>query len=341
MTSSAVYNVVQLGSQSALGTAVSAGVIFPTDPGQLPELDRATTSPEEDHGDISRHHAGRSYHGMRGGGATLAGEARFEDLMEMLEMHVEGGVVPSGGPDYSWQYDFDETSDTLTPYTIETGADAAQDQWRIVDCLVTDFELGFDALTVPGASPWKFSATVLGKDREPHALTAALSAPNPLETILGHHSKLMEGSTSTGYASLTELEAHLAMFRMRSALNLSRLGYGGDEDTFAQYARGSGTVEFEAMVRISATSKTDIHDVWNVDSSLATERRWRIPVAGSGNKALTIDAQVNFTTVQIGNREGERVYQVNGYFVKDATLASRGRITIVNGVSALPSASGS
>lgn len=343
MTSSAVFNTIALGAQAAHGSPVSAAVIFPADAGIMPDLDRATTSPEEDYGDISRHHAGRSYHGVRGAGITLAAEVRFEDLPEILEMHAEGGVVPvASGDDWVWTYDFDEEADTLTRYTIETGADAAQDQWRIDDCLATDLELGYDALTAPGASPWRLSATILGKDRVQQALTPGLSAPLPLESILGHHTVLHEGPTSEAFGDLDELVAHLAQFRMRSALNLVRQPYGAtDEDTFTLYTRGGGAVDFDAQLRISATSKTNIHDVWNVDDHLVTERRWRIRATGSGDKAMVIDARVALNAVPIGDRNGERIYSVTGYFVKDPTLATRARIAVTNQVETLPSAAGS
>lgn len=342
MTSSAVFNTVALGAQAAHGTPVAARVIFPVDPGIMPDLDRATTSPEEDYGDISRHHAGRSYHGLRAAGMTLTGEARFEDLPELLEMHVEGGVVPVetalGSGNWVWTYTFDELSDSLTRYTIETGADTAEDAWQLQDALTTSLELGFDALTVPGASPWKFSAELMARDRKQNPLTVGLSAPLPAETMLGHHTALHEGPTGTAFAALPELAAHLAQFRMTSNLNLTRAAYGNaTDDTFASYIRGGGEVTFDAMIRISASSKTNIHDIWNVGSSLVTERRWRIPVTGSGAKKMTIDARVAFTAVPLQDRDGERIYGVSGYFVKDPTLASRGVITVTNGVAALPS----
>jgi hypothetical protein len=335
--SDAVFNTIQLGQQSVHGTPVAASVIYPADAGAIIELDRATTSPEEDYGDISRHHSGRSYHGVRAAQLPLASEARFEDLPEVLEMHVEGGVVPTGAGPYVWIYDFDETADTLKRYTVEAGTNETEDQWEISDCLATDLELGFDALTVPGASPWKVSASLLGKDRVQAALTGALSAPAVLETMLGHNTTLLEGTTATAFAALGALPASLAQFRMRSALNLGRRVYGGSADTFSAYGRGRGVIEFDAMVKISATSKTNIHDIWNVAGAVPTERRWRINVAGSGTKVMTIDFRPVFTAVPIGDRDGERLYSLSGYFVKDATLASRGRITITNSVATLPS----
>lgn len=340
MTANATFNVVQLGAQADLGTAVAAARLFPVDPGSVPDLDRATQSPDEDYGDVDRHHEDRGYHGVRAAQTSITAEARFEDVMDVFEMHVAGGVTPSASDDdFEWDYTFDSDTDTLTPYTLEIGDDAAQNQYQLPDCLIDQLDYGYDALTAPGASPWKLTATVFSTNRIPQALTSGLSAPSPLETMLGHHTTLFEGPTSEGFDELDELTASLAMFRFRSALGLNRLAYGAQTgDTATEYSRGRAETSFEAMVRVTATSKTNVHDIWNVASSLATERRWRVRTYGSGDKMQTIDAQVRFTAIPIGDRNGEHVYSVQGYFVKCSTLDSRGRIKIVNGVSSLPGA---
>lgn len=340
MSSDATFNVTQIGAQAEHGTAVAAARVFPTDPGVVFDLDRATTSVDEDWGDADRHHAGRSYHGVRAATTTLNFEGRFEDIMDPLEMHVAGGVTPSAvGDDWSWQYDFDSDTDTLTRYTLEGGTDQVADQWRMGDCLIDEFEYGYEALTAPGAAPWKASATVFGVDREPHALTVGVEVNEALETMLGHHTVLHEGPISEAFGDLDELEVHLAMFSLRSSNGLIRRPYGAaDNDRFQAYGRGKAEVGFSAMIRITSTSRTNLYDVWNVEGSLVTERRWRIATSGSGNKAQTIDAQVAFTAVPIGDRDGEHVFSVEGYFVKNATLGSRGRITVVNGIESLPGA---
>lgn len=324
--SEAVFHKIQLGAQAGHGTAVAATVVFPVEPGVVFDLDRATQSPEEDYGRISRHQTGRSSHGIRAASATLAGEARFEDIYHLLEMHVQGGG--GGTAAGTATYSFDETGDTLTRYTIEGGTSTTEDQWEISDALVDTLELGFDALTAPGNSPWRFSAGVMGKDRLYAAMTGSLSAPSTLETIEGHLTRLYEGPVGTAFASLSELSGSLASFQINSSNNLAMRAYGGTADTFSAYGRGRGEITFSAMVKIGATSKTNIHDIWNVASGLATERRWRIQTV-SGSKTFQIDGRVNFTTVGIGDRDGERIYNVEGYYVYDATLASRGQIVVI------------
>jgi hypothetical protein len=325
--SEAVFHKIQLGAQAGHGTAVAATTVFPVEPGVVFDLDRATQSPNEDYGRISRHQPGRSSHGMRGASATLSGEARFEDVYHLLEMHVAGGG--GGTAAGTATYTFDETSDTLTRYTVEGGTSTTEDQWEISDALADTLELGFDALTAPGNSPWTFSAGLLGKDRATAALTGSLTAPTTLETIEGHLTRLYEGPVGTAFADLTELSASLGSYQMTSASNLVMRAYGGTVDTFSGWGRSDkAEVTFNAMVKVGATSDSNIHDIWNVASGLATERRWRIQVV-SGSKTFRIDARVNFTTVGIGDRDGERMYQVEGYFVYDPTLASRGQIVVI------------
>ncbi|HYI66382.1 MAG TPA: hypothetical protein VEW95_05625 [Candidatus Limnocylindrales bacterium] len=339
MTSEAIYNVVQFGAQPAHGTPVDATYLMPVDAGSVAELDRATTSPTEDYGDGERHHTSRGYHGVRAAGSSITAEVRFQDFMHFLEMHASGGVIPSVvGDHFGWEYLWDSGEDTLTRYTVEMGTDATQDQWQLSDCLIDQLDIGYDALTVPGASPWKATATFLAKDRLANALTAGLEPPDNLDTWLGHFTTLHAGPVTEAFADLDELPAHLASFHMRSSLGLARRKYGAPAgDTFDLYGRSAqGEVTFDAMVRISSASKPLIEDVFNVAGSDVVEQRWRLPTAGTGDNASLIDARVRFNANPIGDRDGEHVYAVTGYFVKDPTLASRARLFIENNVESLP-----
>jgi hypothetical protein len=341
MSAESVFNIVQLGPQAAHGTPVPATYLFPVDPGSLPELDRATTSPEEDYGDVDMHHADRGYHGVRAAQTSLTAESRFEDVIYPLDMHAAGGVIPTEDTpgEFEWEYLFDSVDDTLTRYTIEMGStETPEDQWELSDCLVDEFEWGFDALTVPGASPWKFTATILAKNRLATTLTPGLTPPATLETMLGHFTTLHEGDIGEAFGDLDELAVHLAMFRMRSSLGLNRRKYGAPAgDTFDLYGRGKAQVRFDAMVRISSESKGAIEDAWNVAGAQVLEKRWRLNIAGT-NGSAHIDARVRFETNPISDRDGEHVYGVTGYFVKDPELVSRGRIVITNGIEALEAA---
>lgn len=326
----AAFNLLQFGIQSAVGTAVPATALFPCDPGVIIDLDRAIQSPEEDFGVLSRHQPGRASSGIRGAEFPLTCLVRFEDIIRVFEMRLAGGIVPTGGPLYLWAYTLDETASTTKFLTWENADDAQG--WRLFGGTVTDLELGFDALSAPGESPWKLSATVIGLNREAVTVTAGLSAPASMETVEGHLTTLLEGTTATAFASLAELSAHLIMYKLKISGDRPRRAYGSASDVASAYGIVKPEVTVEAMIKQSASAKSNIHDIYNASGSVPGERRWRVKAAGSAGKYLQIDHRVRFTSVPIGERDGERVLHVQGHAVKDSTLASSLLITVANAV---------
>ncbi len=341
--SEGAFNVVAFGRQSSLATAVPASTIFPVDAGFLGfELDRAAESPDEDYGSTSREQPGRESYGVRWATASLPFVARFQDLMHPLEMHVDTIGTPSGtASPYTWAYAYDESGSlldsALKPYTIEYGVDGStQDEWRAVGVIATDLELGFDALTAPGNSMWKGTLGLVAVNRQPNALTGTATAPATLETMEGHLTTLAEGSTSTAFASLAALSGSLKQFSLRSSLGAVGRAFGGTSDVPTGIGRSEkGSVEFDALIGINATSKTDILDIFEASGSTATERRWRLTVTGSGVNSLTIDARVRFRSVNVGDNAGERLYAVSGVWVYDPTLLARGKFSLANAVATL------
>lgn len=330
----AVFHKLQFGRQTVVGTPVAATTIFPCT-GTVIDLDRAYANPDEDYGELSDEQTGRGSFGVRGAELSLEADARFQDLMHPLEMHVAGGVVPSGIGPYTYTYTWDNTADTVKFYTAED-TDETQG-WRGTGLVLDELTLGFDALSAPGNAPWRVGGSGLLLDRSATAATGSLTAPASMETLEGHLTQLYEGTTATAFASLTELSASLISFRLTSTANRVRRPYGGTSDVATAYGFSAKPgVTFEAMVKLGATSKTNIHDIYNTAGSVVQERRWRVKVTGSGTNTLTIDARVRFRSVNIGDRDGERTYLVNGSFVKDATLASRGQIILVNSVASIP-----
>jgi len=344
--SEGVFNIVAFGRQSNIATAVAASTIFPVDAGFLGfELDRATESPDEDYGSTSREQSGRESHGVRWATASLPFVARFQDFIHVMEMHVaaiSGGTPTGTASPYTYGAVFDETSSLLNvalkPYTIEYGVDGTtQDEWRAVGVIASDLELGFDALSAPGNSMWKGTLGLVAIDREANAITGTATAPATLETMEGHLTTLAEGPVGTAFASLSALTGSLKQFGLRSSNNAVGRAYGGTSDKATSIGRSDkGTVEFDALIGISSTSKTDVHDIYNVSGSVVTERRWRITVTGSGVNALTIDARVRFRAVNVGEHEDERLYAVSGVFVYDSTLLGRGKFTLTNAVATIP-----
>lgn len=342
--SEGVFNVVTFGRQADIATAVATTTLFPVDAGFTGfELDRGTESPDEDFGSTSREYPGRESHGVRWATASLPFVARFEDIVHAFEMHVDTIGTPTGtASPYSWAYTYDESGSLLNtalkPYTIEYGVDGStQDEWRAVGVVADTLELGFDALSAPGNSMWRGTLGLVAIDRDANALTGTATAPATLETMEGHLTTLAEGPTGTAFASLAALTGSLKQFSFRSGLSASGRAYGGTSDTATSIGRGDkGTVEFDALIGISATSKTDVLDIYDVAGSVVTERRWRLTIDGSGVNSMTIDFRCRFRAVNVGIHEDERLYAVNGVWVYDSTLAGRGKFTLANAVATIP-----
>lgn len=336
--SEAIYNKVQLGREATIGTAVAATVVFPVDAGFLGfELDRASESPDEDFGRSSREQAGRGSTGVRAATASMPFVMRYQDFMHILEMHAHDSVSPTGTNPYTYVYTFDETSDTLKTYTVQYGDEnSTQDEHRAVATICTSLDYGFDALSSPGNMMWTGTAGLVAWTREQSAMTGSLSAPATLETMEGHKTTLAYGATSTAFGSLTALTAHLKSIRFTSDLNAQARAYGGTTDTPTAWGRsGKGEIGFEALIKISATSQTNVEDLFHVSGDIPTENRWRIVVTGAGG-SCTFDQRVRYTTVDLGEHEGERLYKANGSCIYDSTLVGRQQITLVNAIASVP-----
>lgn len=338
----AVFNKVQLGQQSVVGTAVAATTVFPVDTGfEGFELDRAAESPDEDFGSSSREMSGRSSTGLRGATASLGFTGRFEDFMHVQQMHFDTATTAGAGP-YTHTTIFDDSgaalSAALKTYTIQYGViGSTQDEWRATGAIATGLDFGFDALSAPGNSMWKGTLNLLALNRGNSTMTAAQTAPATLETMEGHKTTITDGSTSTAFASLASL-AGLRQFSFSSELNAILRAYGGSADVATVIGQSDkGAVTFTALIAIASGAKTSLIDVYEVAGEVQTERRWRVSIDGTAtNNLATLDARVKFTSANVGTDNGERLYAIEGSFVYDATLASRAKWITTNDVATIP-----
>lgn len=341
-----VFNVLQLGQQAgtfaAPGAAVAGAILYGTTDPIVADLDRASTYPREHWGVNFNNHPGRGSHGVRGVTFSIGSEARFGDLMEILETHYAGGIEPTGAGPYVWPYPFEVGSPTLLPATARFGSETAQDQWYVSGVLTDELTLGFDDLDAPGIHPWTVQASCLGIDRVVDALTADVPSPAvaALESMQGHRSTIAFGATGTAFASLTGLSASLVSFQIRTMRHLVLRPYGaasGDTATgygFSEFSEGEVTFK----IKVSSTAKTTLHDAWNSSGAALGEQRARVAVDGNGNNAATVDFRFGLTAVPIGERDGERVYECTGALVNDATLEGGALVTLTNDVDTLASA---
>jgi len=335
-----VFHKAQLGAQAgtmaAVGSSVAAVTVLPVTEVITPELDRGSAYPQEDHGRNLANHAGRGYHGLRSADWSMSGELTFEQIMRLLEMQYAGAIVPTGTNPYTWGYVLENVgTPTVIPYTIETGSETTEDQYELVGCLIDELTLGFDALAAPGASPWTFEASGLAVNRVVAVLTSSLTSP-AIETMQGHLTILKEGTTATAFASLTELANSLIQFSITTRRSLVLRPHGSTGDTASKVGFSEKTSgEISCQVAIGATSKADIHDIYNVAGSIAGERRWRIEVDGAGSNLADLDMRLGFMSVDRGERDGEATYEIGAEIVYDSTLAGGAKWTIVNTIASL------
>lgn len=331
--SESVFRTLQIGLESAWGTSVAATTVFPVDPGSGEfQLNRSIESPEEDYGVIARHQPGRAAVGVRIAEGDLACMARYEDLPRLLQMTISQ-VASTGGPLYLHTFTADQTSSTVESYTFET-ADETQD-FDVAGVQCTSLTLGFDALQAPGNAPWTVSANLRGIDKAKSTATAALSAPSTLETIEGPWTQIYEGANNTAFGSLSELADHLISYSLTIEDPKPLRIYGAtDGDVATGFGRGKRDATFTAQLKISSSATSNLFDIFNVTGGFPTTRRWRIKTNGSNSKYLQIDGQVQFEKVDIVEvRDGERAYEVSGYYVYDSSLSTDLQIVVANGVS--------
>jgi hypothetical protein len=255
--------------------------------------------------------------------------------MHVMEMHYKGGVIPTGAGPYVWLYPLEVGLPTLVPYTVEDGSETSQDQWETVGVLIDELTLGFDDLDAPGAHPWTFQGSGLGLTKTPAALTGSLGS-TAVETMQGQWTTLKQGTTATAFASLAELAASLVSFQLVTRRTLVLRPDGGSRDSATGYGLSAKTsAEVTAKIKISATADTDIWDTWDNGIPAITERRWRLSVDGSGTNAADLDLRLGITGIPLGERDGERVYEVNGKGVYDSTLLGACAWTVTNGIADL------
>lgn len=317
-----LYRGIQLGEEVTYGTAVAATTIFPVDEGSLEfQTNRGTRFAEEDFGTQTAFLSGRGSHGVRMATASLSADARFEDLGQLLKVVLSEPTYTGAGP-YTQTFTAGTTTDTTKSLTIETNNDV-QD-FIASGCKISSLELSYDAIAAGENSPWKVSADVVSNRVVKGTATAALTIPSVLETIEGHLTQIYQGTTATAFGSLAELAAHLVQYSLRIEQERPLRPYGGTTDYATSVGLRKRRSTFNALLKLSATSISDVYDIFDASGGLLSERRWRIKASGSGTKTLTIDHRAAFMNVvpDPDGRDGEYLLSVEGNATYDSTLAS-------------------
>lgn len=317
-----LYRGIQLGKETTFGTEVDATTIYPTDEGSGEfTLNRATEIPSEDFGTQIASLGGRGSHGVRIATGTLSSQARFEDLGQTLRMMYAAPVYAGAGP-YSQTYTAGATTINYESMTLEVNNDV-QDMIA-TGVVATSLELGFDEIAAGENTMWTASVDLQAADLIKGTATAALTIPSILETIEGHLTTIKQGTTATAFASLAALDAHLVSYSISGEQDKPLRPYGSATDKASAAGLRKRTCTVNAMLKFSATTVSDIWDIFTVAGSLPSERRWRITATGSGTKSLTIDHRLLFTDVHLepDGRDGEYLVSVEALCTYDSTLAT-------------------
>lgn len=317
-----LYRGIQMGIETVYGTAVPATTIIPVDEGSGEfELNRGTRFPEEDFGTQVSFLSSRGSHGVRMGTGSIEADARFEDLGQFLRLMIGAPVYTGAGP-YTQTFTAGTTTDTTESATIETTNDV-QD-FIATGVKATSLEIGYDAIAAGENSPWHVSADLVANNVTKGTATGSLVIPSVLETIEGHLTQMFVGTTATAFASLSEMAAHLVQYSLRIEQEKPLRPYGGTTDYATSVGIRKRQSTMTALVKLSASSITDIYDVFDSAGGAVTEKRWRIKASGSGTKALTIDHRLAYMNVTRNpdGRDGEYLLSVEGNATYDATQAT-------------------
>jgi hypothetical protein len=317
-----LYRGIQLGKETTFGTEVDATTIFPTDEGSGEfTLDRATEIPTEDFGTQVAHLGGRASTGVRIATASISAQARFEDLGQVLRYMYAAPVYTGVGP-YTQTYTAGTTTTTHESATYEVNNDT-QDMIA-TGVVATSVDLGYDEIGPGENTMWTVSADLQAANLVKGTATAALAIPSVLETIEGHLTTLNQGTVATAFGSLAALSAHLVSYRIRGEQEKPLRPYGSATDVASAIGLRKRVCSVTAMLKFSATTVSDIWDIFTVAGSLPTERRWRITATGSGTKTLIIDHRLLFQDVHLepDGRDGEYLVSVDALATYDSTLAT-------------------
>jgi hypothetical protein len=319
--SESLYRGIQIGKETTYGTAVPATTILPVDEGSGEfTKNRATRFPNEDFGSQVGSLSSRGSHGVQMASGSVSMDARFEDLGQILRM-LTAPVYTGAGP-YTQTYTLGSTTDTSESLTWEVNNDV-QD-FIVSGVKASSVTLEYDAIAAGENSPWTVSADLVGNRMVKGTATAALTIPSTLETIEGHLTQLYQGTTATAFASLSELSAHLVQYSLTIEQERPLRPYGSTVDYASSIGLRKRTSNMNALVKLSATSISDIWDIFDSTGGAVEERRWRVKASGSGTKSLTIDHRIAFMNVvpDPNGRDGEYLLSVEGRATYDSTNAT-------------------
>lgn len=279
---------------------------------------------EEDRGTLVG--AQRFIGGVDDYGFTIEGDATYEQLGWFLSTAVIGDVSPTTVNTNVFRFTFTPQTtaggDTLDSALVEFGDDTQEFECEY--CEGTRLTLGFDTLAAGQATPLRFSVDYFTQSLTSNTKTVSLTPPT-VDTILATGANFYLGSTSTAFASLSELTGSLRSLNLTYDNALAKKIYVGDGTTYSNLGRGRRVITFDAKVEGNSDGVTRF-----VEWDLATEKRARIVFQGpviSGaspatTKKLTIDMHFVFTSFDpLQSVDTNTVFAISGRCLPDTALS--------------------
>lgn len=315
---------LQAGLEGTKGTAVPTTRILMARITN-PNFNRPREFPEEDRGTLEA--ANRFIDGVKDYTFSVETDASYEEIGWFFETSVAGSVAPTtintAGKRYAFSPQTTAAGDNLQAATFQFGDDSQG--YQSTYCEATAFTLGFDTLTVGQATPLKLSVDYVTKSLSSNTKTAGLTSPT-VNSILATGANFYGGTTSTAYASLTEITGSLRSFTMQYNNGLGRKVFVGDGVTYSNIGRGRRVVTFDAQIEGDAANGVGRF----VDWDLGTRKRMRIRFQGdimtgttpATTYKLVIDGQFVLTKFDpIGAVDTNTTYAISGRFLPDSALS--------------------
>lgn len=229
----------QVGKETTFGTPVAAtrrmsGRFTPTvNPNWTnPDVDTGTIDPAQ-----APYRTGIDLTGQ------YVGPATFNDCVNLYAPLLKGGVTPTGGPAYVWDFQPASTSaDAYEILTAEWGDEVTGDEWQFGSGIVDQLQIAFPQDLGPAVmtADWRFANYTY-----PHTITGALAVePAPAYIYAADTTLYIDNAAgSIGDSPLTN-SLHDASITIAANTDVKRFMNGSNTRfNLSGYGRGARTLE--------------------------------------------------------------------------------------------------
>lgn len=322
-------NKIQLGRESAFGTAVAASTIWR---GAFSMLEDASERVivEEQIGLLVQ--AERAYDSSYRGKLSMpATELTYEQLPHILEAGILT-ATPGAGPGYlrTYAYPVDNSVPTPKSYTIETFNNAADnDALEMEGSLVEEFTLEGQA-----GQAWKMSANWFGRQVSP-------TTPTSLSTIVAVEEALLPKTllyidATGGTVGTTQRLGVLMGASIKVTTGLVPVPIGDGQLYHTTYKWTKPAITFSLTVELQDDTVSVVQAERAIRKA-GTVRLFQLTCPGTAPKTMTIKWAGKYDVVGgYENSNGNTTVRLDGHAVYSSADALFFSIAVTNGVSTLP-----